>query len=146
MSDQSRVPYIPGLAGVPAARSSVCFIDGERGRLQYRGYPVEILADRCSYEEVAYLLLFGELPTEYELTTFKSELSVERRLKFRIIDMLKLFPESGHPMDALSAIVVWVDEIVPADRIEETISARNTPRLLIAYRTPSRMAAISRGK
>ncbi|MEY4510673.1 MAG: hypothetical protein RLZZ450_2795, partial [Pseudomonadota bacterium] len=48
MAEQSQVPYVPGLAGVPAARSSVCFVDGERGRLQYRGYPVEILADRCS--------------------------------------------------------------------------------------------------
>ncbi|MET0286692.1 MAG: citrate/2-methylcitrate synthase, partial [Polyangiales bacterium] len=105
MSDDSAVPYVPGLAGVPCARSSVCFIDGERGRLQYRGYPVEILSDRSSFEEVAYLLLFGNLPTEYELTSFKSELSQERRLKFRIIDMLKLFPESGHPMDALSATI-----------------------------------------
>ena len=54
--------YSAGLAGVAAARSSVCFLDGATGQLQYRGYPVELLADRCSYEEVAHLLLFGDLP------------------------------------------------------------------------------------
>src|SRR5690348_8688802 len=105
MSDETVVPYVPGLAGVPAARSQVCFIDGERGRLQYRGYPVEILADRCTFEEVAYLLLFRNLPSEHELNSFKAELVAERRLKFRVIDMLKLFPESGHPMDALAATI-----------------------------------------
>ena len=51
--------YIPGLAGIPAARSSICLIDGSVGKLQYRGYPIEVLAERGSYEEVAYLLLLG---------------------------------------------------------------------------------------
>ncbi|MDB4985270.1 MAG: hypothetical protein JWN04_448 [Myxococcaceae bacterium] len=143
MSDVSGFPYVPGLAGVPAARSSVCFIDGERGKLQYRGYPVEILADRCSYEEVAYLLLFGELPTEYELTTFKAELSVERRLKFRIIDMLKLFPESGHPMDALSATIAAMGMFYPGDHINDPEYMRTTAVRLIA-KVPTIVAAFHR--
>ncbi len=143
MSDVSSVPYVPGLAGVPCARSSVCFIDGEGGRLQYRGYPVEILADRSSFEEVAYLLLFGNLPTEYELTTFKSELSQERRLKFRIIDMLKLFPESGHPMDALSATIAAMGMFYPGDHIHDPEYMRITAVRLIA-KLPTIVAAFHR--
>ena len=97
--------YVPGLAGIPAARSSVCLIDGAAGKLQYRGYPAEQLAEQCTFEEVTYLLLFGELPTRGQLESFGAELARERHLKFRIIDVLKQLPESGHPMDALTAAV-----------------------------------------
>ena len=97
--------YVPGLAGIPAARSSVCLINGAEGKLQYRGYPVEQLAENCTYEEVTYLLLFGELPTRAQLDEFTLQLAKERSLKFRIIDVLKQLPESGHPMDALTAAV-----------------------------------------
>ncbi|MCB9619517.1 MAG: citrate synthase [Sandaracinus sp.] len=97
--------YVPGLAGIPAARSSVCLIDGAAGKLQYRGYPAEQLAEHCTFEEVTYLLLFGELPTRAQLEGFSAELARERSLKFRIIDVLKQLPESGHPMDALTAAV-----------------------------------------
>ncbi len=137
------VPYVPGLAGVPATRSSVCFIDGERGKLQYRGYPVEILADRCSFEEVAYLLLFGDLPNEAELTQFKEELAVERRLKFRIVDILKLFPESGHPMDALAATIAAMGMFYPSDQSLDRESARKTAVRLVA-KVPTIVAAFHR--
>ena len=51
------LPYVPGLADVPAARSSICFIDGEQGILEYRGYPIEVLAEHSTFEETTYLLL-----------------------------------------------------------------------------------------
>jgi citrate synthase len=143
MADDSSVPYVPGLAGVPAARSSVCFVDGERGRLQYRGYAVEILADRCAYEEVAHLLLFGSLPTEIELNTFKSQLVAERRLKFRLIDMLKLFPESGHPMDALAAAIAAMGMFYPGDHIHDQEYLRLSAIRLIA-KLPTIVAAFHR--
>ena len=73
--------YIPGLAGVPAARSSICLIDGSVGKLQYRGYPIEVLAERCSYEEVSYLLLFGRLPTSPELDEFRQQMIAELGLQ-----------------------------------------------------------------
>jgi len=98
----AQVPeYIPGLAGIPAARSSICLIDGSIGKLQYRGYPIEVLAERCTYEEVAYLLVLGRLPSAPELEEFRNQMIAERGLKFRIIDLLKTLPESGEPMDAL---------------------------------------------
>ena len=68
MSESSE--YSPGLAGVPAARSKVGYIDGSVGKLQYRGYPIEVLAERCTYEEVAFLLVNGHMPTVAELATF----------------------------------------------------------------------------
>ena len=111
--------YIPGLAGVPAARTSVSIIDGQVGKLQYRGYPIEVLAEHCTYEEVAYLLLFGRLPTQGELDGFGRELASERQLKFRIIDMLKTLPESGHPMDALTAAVATMGMFYPGDHMAD---------------------------
>jgi citrate synthase len=143
MAEDCAVPYVPGLAGVPAARSAVCFIDGERGKLQYRGYPVEILADRCTYEEVAYLLLFGNLPSEQELSNFKAELVAERRLKFRIIDMLKLFPESGHPMDALAAAIAAMGMFYPGDHVHDPEYLRMSAVRLIA-KVPTIVAAFHR--
>ena len=87
--------YIPGLAGVPAARTSICLIDGSVGKLQYRGYPIEVLSERCTFEEVTYLLVFGKLPSTSELERFRNQLIAERGLKFRIIDLLKTLPESA---------------------------------------------------
>jgi citrate synthase len=143
MAEESQVPYVPGLAGVPAARSSVCFIDGERGLLQYRGYPVEILADRCTFEEVAYLLLMGDLPTEQELSNFKASLAAERRLKFRIVDMLKLFPESGHPMDALASTITAMGMFYPGDHVRDPEYMRISAVRLIS-KVPTIVAAFHR--
>src|SRR5690606_34919131 len=99
------IPYVPGLAGVPAAESKICDIDGQRGILFYRGYPIEELAEKSTYEETSYLLLFGELPTKEQLDSFTHDLVHHRRLKYKIIDLMKTLPETGHPMDALMAAV-----------------------------------------
>ena len=64
---------VPGLAGIPAAESSVSFIDGQAGVLEYRGYPIEELSEHSTYEEVAWLLLYGELPSTEELTAFHTQ-------------------------------------------------------------------------
>jgi citrate synthase len=138
-----QLPYVAGLAGVPAARSAVCFIDGESGKLQYRGHPVELLAERCSYEEVAYLLLFGTLPTGAQLSGFMADLAGERRLKFRIVDILKLFPESGHPMDALAAIIATMGMFYPSDQLHDAQSLQQTTVRLIA-KMPTIVAAFHR--
>src|SRR3979409_2108345 len=97
--------FAPGLANVPAAESSICFLDGSVGKLQYRGYPIEILAERSTFEEVSYLLLYGAPPSAGQLSHFDAELRKERKIKSRIIDLLKTLPESGHPMDALISAI-----------------------------------------
>lgn len=93
--------YVPGLAGVPAARSAISFIDGEAGVLEYRGFSVEKLAEHSTYEEVAYLLLFGELPSEAELKAFSDDLNTARGFSSELLDVIRRFPGVAHPMDAL---------------------------------------------
>ncbi|HEY9859995.1 MAG TPA: citrate synthase [Candidatus Obscuribacterales bacterium] len=95
--------YRPGLENIPATQSSISYVDGQRGVLEYRGIRIEELAEKSTFLETAYLLIWGELPTQAELDAFKEEIQYHRRVKFRVRDMMKCFPESGHPMDALQA-------------------------------------------
>ena len=95
--------YKPGLEGIPAAQSSISYVDGQKGILEYRGIQIEKLAEKSTFLETAYLLIWGELPTSEQLEGFEDEVRHHRRIKYRIRDMMKCFPESGHPMDALQA-------------------------------------------
>jgi citrate synthase len=97
------VPFRPGLEGVPATQSAICDIDGRSGVLSYRGYPIGDLAASSSFLETTYLLIWGELPTVADLRHFENEVQMHRRVSFRVRDMMKCFPESGHPMDALQS-------------------------------------------
>ncbi len=93
----------PGLDGVPATQSSICDIDGEQGLLTYRGYPMQDLAANSSFLETAYLLIWGDLPSSDQLADFEHAVQMHRRVSFRVRDMMKCFPASGHPMDALQS-------------------------------------------
>lgn len=95
--------YKPGLENVPASQSSISYVDGQRGILEYRGISIEELAEKSNFLEVTYLLIWGVLPTQQELAEFEHEIRYHRRIKYRIRDMMKCFPETGHPMDALQA-------------------------------------------
>ena len=95
--------FRPGLEGVPATQSSICDIDGQEGKLSYRGYAVDDLAAHCSFLETTYLLIWGELPTPQQLRDFEHEVQMHRRVSFRVRDMMKCFPSDGHPMDALQS-------------------------------------------
>ncbi len=95
--------FKPGLEGVPVTLSSISFVDGKKGILEYRNIPIEELALKSTFLETSYLLIWGELPTQEELEAFEKEIRYHRRIKYRIRDMMKCFPESGHPMDALQA-------------------------------------------
>ena len=106
--------FVPGLEGVPIMESQVGFIDGQKGILEYRGIPIEELAAKSTYEEVAYLLLWGKLPTREEIARFDHDLRTRRRIKYRIIDLMKCLPETGHPMDALQAAVAALGMFYPA--------------------------------
>jgi citrate synthase len=95
----------PGLADVPCAESAVSFIDGKRARLEYRGIAVETLARESCFEETAWLLLKGSLPTQRQLADFDDQLRQRRKVPYKINDLIKCLPETGHPMDALQASV-----------------------------------------
>ncbi len=94
-----------GLEGVVAANSSICYIDGDRGILAYRGIDIHELADHSNFEEVCYLLWFGKLPTRSELAEFRMQLIRERKLDAQIISLIRQTPKHALPMDMLRTIV-----------------------------------------
>jgi len=115
--DDSKIScYAPGLAGIPVAESSISYVDGQRGHLEYRGIDIEVLAERSTFEETCFLLLYGHLPTEDELAALDTELRHHRHIKYSIRDMIKCFPESAHPMDALQACVAALGMFYPMEQ------------------------------
>src|SRR5580700_217424 len=87
-----------GLKGVIAADSSICFIDGEKGILLYRGYNIHELAEHSTFEEVAYLLYKGELPSRDQLAEFEATLSEHRAIPRPVLDFLRSLPRDVLPM------------------------------------------------
>ena len=94
-----------GLEDVVAGDSEICFIDGIKAKLLYRGYDINDLAVRSSFEEVAYLLWFGELPTKKQYAEWTERISKERTLAPQVIDFLKTCPRSSPPMSVLRTVV-----------------------------------------
>ncbi len=94
-----------GLQGVIATTSSICYIDGDRGVLAYRGIDIHELADRSSFEEVCYLLWYGKLPTQSELQNLRGALAEERKLDQGILNLLRQIPRGVLPMDMLRTTV-----------------------------------------
>ncbi len=76
--DTGLMTYDPAFLNTAACRSAITYIDGDKGILQYRGYPIEQLAEHCNYLEVAYLIIFGELPTEKQLQNWDTRLRSTR--------------------------------------------------------------------
>ena len=97
--------YLPGLAGVPATKSNISDIDGEKGILFYRGYPIEELAAHSTFEETILLLMNGHLPTKEKLEDFTQKLRTNRALKYHLVDLMKTLPESADPMLMLQTAV-----------------------------------------
>jgi citrate synthase len=139
----SPVPYIPGLDGVPAARSSICWIDGDQGVLEYRGYPIEALAEKSTFEETSYMLLWGHLPNKAELEKFTRDLQGNRDVRFRLIDLLKSLPDTGHPMEALQASIAALGMFYP-DRDPLKAEDRYNSTVRIIAKTPTLVAAFHR--
>ena len=104
--------YAKGLEGVIAAESKICRIDGQKGKLYYMGYSIEDLAAHCTYEEVTYLLLHGELPTQTQLDEFSEKMRVSRDLAPPIRDMIKNFPADSHPMELLQSVIAYLSGYV----------------------------------
>src|SRR3954468_13130394 len=98
----SNPTYSPGLEGVIAGETAICTVEGG---LSYRGYFVGDLAEHCSFDEVAYLLLYGELPTASELAKFGARVAMARRLPPPLKDLLAALPKWTTPLDALRTAV-----------------------------------------
>jgi citrate synthase len=97
--------YDPGLAGTAATESRITYIDGDAGVLLYRGYPIEQLAERSSFMEVAYLLLLGELPTAKQLEEFTGNIRYHTMINETLLRFFNGFHHNAHPMAMVSAVV-----------------------------------------
>jgi citrate synthase len=105
--------YDPAFMNTASCRSSITYIDGERGVLEYRGYPIELLAERCTFLEVAYLLLFGELPNETELNNWIHEITHHTMLHETTKKFMEGFRYDAHPMAMLVSTVAALATVYP---------------------------------
>jgi citrate synthase len=114
--DFGLMTYDPAYMNTASCKSSITFIDGERGILRYRGYPIEVLAEHCTFLEVAYLLLFGELPTESELKNWVSEITHHTMLHETTKKFMENFRYNAHPMAMLVSTVAALSTVYPDAR------------------------------
>ncbi len=117
----------PGYKNTGSCESGITFLDGEKGILRYRGYSIEELAEKASFLEVAYLLIFGELPTKRELEKFHTDIVNESMVDEDMKKILDGFPKSAHPMGVLSsltsALIAYNPKFVNVSSEEEMYGA-----------------------
>ena len=94
----------PGYKNTGSCESAITFLDGEKGILRYRGYSIEELAEKADFLEVAYLLIFGELPTQEELDKFHADIKFHSVVDDDVKKIIDAFPKSAHPMGVLSSL------------------------------------------
>ena len=94
-----------GYKNTGATKSAITFLDGEEGILHYRGYPIEQLAEKASFIEVAYLLIFGELPTTKELNDFEESIKRHTLVHEDMKRFFEAYPAQAHPMGVLSSMI-----------------------------------------
>jgi citrate synthase len=112
--------YDPGYANIAACRSAVTYLDGDAGILEYRGYPIEELAERSTYLEVAYLLIHGELPTKAQLEEWTEEITVHTFVHENVKSFMQGFRHDAHPMGMLLGSVGALSTFYPdANRIDD---------------------------
>jgi citrate synthase len=126
------VTYDPGFVNTAATSSEITYIDGDEGILRYRGYPIEQLAQQSSFLEVSYLLIYGELPSQTQLTEFSDKIRMHTLLHEDLRRFFDGFPRDAHPMPVLSSAVsalstFYQDSLDPFDAEQVEIS---TVRLL----------------
>jgi citrate synthase len=103
--DAGLTTYDPAFMNTAACRSAITFIDGDKGVLEYRGYPIEQLAEKSTYLETAYLIMFGELPTESQLETWTTEITHHTMLHENIKKLMEGFQYDAHPMGVFLSTV-----------------------------------------
>ncbi|WP_277245791.1 citrate synthase [Micrococcus terreus] len=132
LKDTGLVTYDPGFMNTANTKSAITYIDGDEGILRYRGYPIEQLAEHSSFLEVAYLLIYGELPTGDQLENWDQNIRMHTMLHEDLKGFFSGFPRDAHPMPVLSSAVsalstFYADSLDPFDEEQVHIS---TIRLL----------------
>ena len=123
----------PGFNSTGACQSSITFIDGDKGILRYRGYPIEQLAEKSDFVETAWLLLYGQLPSTEQLKAFRAQLTYHSMIHEDMKKFFEGFPPNAHPMAILSAMVASLSTYYPGT--EDDRSDVNIVRLIAKVRT-----------
>ncbi len=139
MSAEEKIEIHRGLKGVYFERSGASFIDGKAGELRYRGYSIHDLAQHSSFEETAYLLLYGELPTARQLGAFDAKLKAARSLPREILSIIETV-KHGHPMDVLRTAVSALAAF-EADTFDNSAEATREKGIRLASQAPMIVAA-----
>ena len=113
MAKTGLATYDQGFVNTASTKSAITYIDGEKGILRYRGYPIEQLAEKKSFIDVAYLLIYGNLPSESELAEFDGKMRRHTLLHEDLKDFFRAFPTSAHPMAIISASISALSTFYP---------------------------------
>jgi citrate synthase len=128
------ISYDPGYGSTGSCKSAITFINGEEGVLRYRGYPIEQLAEKVSFEEVIYLLVWGKLPNAAELERFQGRLAEHAELPAGVVDVLESLPDNAHPMTVAQTLVATLgDYYDEADEETDIIRLIAKMKALAAY-------------
>ena len=140
--DHGLMTYDPGLFNTAITRSGVTYLDGEAGVLQYRGYPIEQLAERCTYLEVAYLLIYGHLPSQAELEGWAHDITMHTLVHENIKTLMQGFRYDAHPMAMLLASVGALSAFYPdaANRQDRDVINLQVRRLIAKVPTLTALA------
>lgn len=137
--DFGLILYDPAFMNTASCRSSITFIDGERGILEYRGYPIEVLAEKCTFLEVAYLILFGEVPNAVELNDWNYEITHHTMLHETSKKFMEGFRYDAHAMSMLISSVAALATVYPhANEVHDPAN-----RLLQIKRLIAKMPSIA---
>lgn len=138
--DTGAITYDPGYGNTGSCKSAITFIDGEKGILRYRGYPIEDLAGNLKFSQVAYLLIHGELPNDQEFAEWRGELTRHSLVHESLLKFFDHFPVTAHPMNILASMISSMSSFYPYDGEDEEHLNLNIMRLLAQVKT---LAAIS---
>lgn len=131
--DFGLLSYDPAFMNTASCRSAITFIDGDRGILRYRGYPIEQLAENCRFLEVAYLILNGELPTARQLADFEAQIKAELAVPENIKRIIEGFRHDAHPMAVLASTLAALSTFYPeAKKVRDPANRRKQIIRLIA--------------
>ena len=137
---RARTGYItldPGFKNTGSCQSTICFIDGEKGILRYRGYPIEQLAEQSSFLEVAYLLVHGELPSQEQYRQWTHDIRYHTMLHEDLRALFAAFPKNAHPMAVCTSVVSALSTFYPdtLDPEDEVHVAQSIQRLIAKFPT-----------
>ncbi|MEX0678236.1 MAG: citrate synthase [Pirellulales bacterium] len=126
-AETGHVTLDEGYVNTGSTTSAITYLDGEKGILRYRGYPIEVIAERCDFVETSYLLIYGELPNEEQLSNFRASLRRHTMLHEDIRLFYNGFPRDAHPMAILSSVVgalstFYQDSLDPRDSRQLEVS------------------------